>query len=59
MDAPMDPCRGRSSSSRTPAHAERGQRLTDVIHTVSDVVQALASPGQEPPHRGVRPQRLQ
>ena len=59
MDAPMDPCRGRWSSSRTPADAERGQRLTDVIYTVSDVVQALSPAGQEPAYRGVRPQRLE
>ena len=28
-------------------------------YTVPDVVQSLAAPGQEPAHRGVRPERLQ
>ena len=59
MDAPMDPCRGRSSMSRMPVPADRGQRLRDVAHAVADMVQALAAPGEELAHRGVGRQRLE
>ena len=58
MDAPIDPCRGRSSSSRTP-WPPIAARASHVGDAVPDVVQALAAPGQEPAHRGVRAQRLQ
>ena len=59
MDAPMDPCLGRSSSSLMPAPADRGQRLADVADAVSDVVDPLAAAGEELAHRSVRRQRLE
>src|SRR5580693_4640738 len=56
---PHGPVPGPLVEQPHPANADGVQRLADVLYTVPDVVQALPAPGQEPAHRGVRPEWLQ
>src|SRR5579859_7156833 len=56
---PHGPVPGPLVEQPHPPNADTLQRLADVCYTVPDVVQSLAAAGQEPAHRGVRPERLQ
>ena len=59
MDAPMDPCLGRSSTSLMPVPATVARACDDVADAVSDVMEPLAAAGEELAHRRVRTQRLE
>ena len=59
MAAPIDPCRGRSSMSRTPDAPIAGERRCDVRHAVSHVMHALAAALEELADRRIGPERLE
>jgi hypothetical protein len=59
MEAPIEPCRGRESSSRTPFPPISARAPHRVRDRVPDVVYPLTAPRDETPDRGVRRERLE